>query len=54
MASQQVEMLYVIRLTPEERERLHALVHTGRLAAYKRRNALLLLLADESEGGPGL
>ena len=46
--------LYVIRLTPEERERLHALVHTGRVAAYKRRNAQLLLLADESEDGPGL
>ncbi len=26
---------YVVRLTPEERERLHDLVHKGRVAAYK-------------------
>ena len=49
-----MKKLYVIRLTLEERQRLHALVHTGRVAAYKRRNAQLLLLADESEAGPGL
>ena len=49
-----MKKLYVIRLTPEERQRLHALAHTGRVAAYKRRNAQLLLLADQSEDGPGL
>ena len=43
---------YVIRLSSEERARLEALVHTGRAAAYKRRNAQLLLFADESEAGP--
>ena len=35
-----MKKLYVIRLTLEERERLHDLVHKGRVAAYKRRNAL--------------
>ncbi len=49
-----MKKLYIICLTPEERQRLHALVHTGRVAAYKRRNAQLLLFADESEAGPGL
>ena len=47
-----MKKLYVIRLTLEERERLEALVHTGRAAAYKRRNAQLLLFADQSEAGP--
>lgn len=41
-----MKKLYVIRLTPEERKRLHALAHTGRVTAYERRNAQLLLLAD--------
>ena len=49
-----MKKLYVIRLLPEERERLHDLVHKGRVAAYKRRKAQLLLWADESGGGPGL
>ena len=49
-----MKKLYIICLTPEERQRLHALVHTGRVAAYKRRNAQLLLFADESEAGPGM
>lgn len=48
-----MKKLCVIRLTLEERERLHDLVHKGRVAAYKRRNAQLLLWADESEDGPG-
>lgn len=49
-----MKKLHVIRLTPEERQRLRDLVHKGRVAAHKRRNAQLLLWADESEGGPGL
>ena len=49
-----MKKLYIIRLTPEERKRLHDLAHKGRVAAYKRRNAQLLLWADESEDGPGL
>ncbi len=49
-----MKKLYIICLTLEERQRLHALVHTGRVAAYKRRNAQLLLFADESEAGPGM
>ena len=34
---------YVVRLTLEERERLHDLVHKGRVAAYKRRHAQVFL-----------
>ena len=44
---------YVVRLTPEEREQLHDLVHKGRVAAYKRRHAQVLLLVDQGEHGPG-
>ena len=49
-----MKKLYVIRLTSQERERLRALVHTGRAAAYKRRNAQLLLWVDQGEAGPAL
>ena len=38
----------------EERDSLHKLVNTGRRAAYTRRSAQILLLADQSEHGPGL
>lgn len=46
--------LHIVRLTPEERQGLHDLVHSGRVAASSRRNARLLLRADESGDGPGL
>ena len=49
-----MKKLYVIRLTSEERHRLQALVHTGRAAAYKRRNAQLLLWVDQGEAGSAL
>ena len=49
-----MKKLYVIRLTSEERDRLQALVHTGRAAAYKRRNAQLLLWVDQGEAGAAL
>jgi len=45
---------YVIRLTPEEREHLEGVVHRGRQAAYRRRHAQVLLLADQGEHGQGL
>ena len=45
---------YIVRLTSEERERLRDLVHKGRVAAYKRRHAQVLLLVDEGEHGPSL
>ena len=45
--------LYVIRLSAEERDQLTRLVKTGREAAYRRRNAQILLLADQGEHGPG-
>ena len=48
-----MKKLYVVRLTEEERVRLHDLVHKGRVAAYRRRHAQLLLLSDQGESGPG-
>ena len=48
-----MKKLYVVRLTLEERKRLHDLVHKGRVAAYKRRHAHVLLLVDRGEHGPG-
>lgn len=48
-----MKKLYVVRLTPDERERLNALVHTGRVAAHKRRHAQLLLLVDQGGDGAG-
>lgn len=45
---------YIVRLTSEEREWLHDSVHKGRVAAYKRRHAQVLLLVDEGEHGPAL
>ena len=48
-----MKKLYVVRLTEEARGRLHDLVHKGRVAAYPRRHAQMLLLADQGEHGPG-
>jgi transposase len=45
---------YIIRLSEEERQQLTELVHKGKVAAYRRIHAQLLLLTDESEQGPGL
>ena len=45
---------YFVRLTPDEREALEAIVHTGTRAAYKRNHAQILLLCDQSENGPSL
>ena len=47
-----MKKLYVVRLTVEERGMLESLVNTGRVAAYKRRHAQLLLLVDQGEHGP--
>ena len=43
---------YVVRLDPEEREQLLALVNTGRAAAVKLLHARILLKADVDAGGP--
>jgi len=43
---------YVVRLEAEERERLRRLVSGGRVAAYKRRHAAILLKADQGPAGP--
>jgi hypothetical protein len=43
---------YVVTLTAEEREELGALISRGKGAARKLMRARILLLADQSEGGP--
>ncbi len=45
---------WIVRLEGEERERLRQLVRVGKAAAYKIRQANVLLAVDESEDGPGL
>ena len=44
---------YIVRLTAEERSELEQMVTTGKIAAYKRINAQILLKSDISELGPG-
>lgn len=43
---------YVVRLTAEERKKLKQMVNKGKVAAYKRLHAQILLKADQSERGP--
>lgn len=45
---------YVVKLTQAEREHLEGLINTGKVAAYRRRHAQVLLLVDEGEYGPAL
>ncbi len=45
---------YIIRLTQAERKQLEDLVYKGRVAAYRRTHAQILLWADEGNSGPGL
>jgi predicted transcriptional regulator len=42
---------YVVRLSAEERERLEAMVHKGKVSAGHMRRAQILLKADVSEAG---
>jgi transposase len=42
---------YIVRLTPEERDQLKALVAKGKAAAYKIKHANLLLMADANGQG---
>ncbi len=44
---------YVIHLTIEERSQLEKLVKTGKVAAYKRLHAQILLKADVGDKAPG-
>ena len=48
-----MKKLFVVRLSAEERTDLEKLVKTGRVAAYRRRHAHILLLADQGQHGPG-
>jgi hypothetical protein len=43
---------YVVRLEPEERQRLQALVDGGRGSKSARQRARVLLKADQAEGAP--
>ncbi len=43
---------YVVKLTQAEREQLEGLVNKGKVAAYRRKHAQVLLLVDEGEHGP--
>jgi hypothetical protein len=45
---------YVVRLAPEERERLEAMLRKGKHRAQALTKARILLLADVSEAGEGL
>ena len=45
---------YIVRLTEAEREQLTDLVHKGRVAAFRRNRAQILLWADEGDSGPAL
>jgi transposase len=45
--------LYVVELTKQERHYLKGLLSKGKVAAYKRRHAQILLKADAAPGGPG-
>ena len=45
---------YIIRLSAEERQQLTDLVRKGKVAAYRRTHAQILLFADEGQQGPGL
>ena len=47
------DVKYVVRLTPEERGELQAMVDEGRCSKSVRQRARVLLKADESEGAPG-
>ena len=45
---------YKVVLVPDERASLRSLISRGKVAAYKRTHAQILLKADESPSGPGL
>ena len=43
---------FIVRLSEAERQNLTNLVRKGKVAAYRRTHAQILLLADEGEHGP--
>ena len=47
-----MKKLYVVRLSEQERAQLHDLVHKGRVVAYRRRHAQVLLGVDQGVHGP--
>ena len=49
-----MKKLYIVDLSATEREELTDLVEKGTVAAYRRRHAQILLLADQGEQGPAL
>ncbi len=47
-----MKKLYIVDLSATEREELTELAEKGTVAAYRRRHAKILLLADQGEDGP--
>jgi len=47
-----VKKLYIVDLSAAEREKLTELAEKGTVAAYRRRHARILLLADQGAHGP--
>lgn len=45
---------YIVRLSEQEREHLTSLVRKGKVVAYKRMHAQVLLNCDEGEQGPAM
>lgn len=45
---------YIVKLSLDERAELEGMVKRGKVAAFRRRHAEVLLLVDEGEGGPEL
>ena len=45
---------YIVELTTEERSRLKKIIHSDRMAAYRRRHAEMLLAVDEGADGPSM
>jgi len=46
--------IYIVRLSTQERADLQRLVKTGKVAAFKRQRAQILLNVDQGEEGPAL
>lgn len=48
-----MKLKYIVRLRADERDSLQSIVRKGKVAAYKRLNAQMLLKADIGPGGSG-
>lgn len=48
-----MKKIHIVRLENDEREQLNKLIRNGKVAAYKRKHAQILLKANIGEDGPG-